>query len=191
MIIACDFDGCLCEDKFPGIGAGNNDLIKSLIGFRDCGCKIILWTCRTGGSLWEAVEWCNNKGLIFDAINEDVNDVKQHFEGSGNRKIYADVYIDDKAVNYSLMNGECYGKTIDETFEYARNIAKRRRDGNNVKKPAGDKQKDIKSVGQNTRVKRTGKGIINKRVHSGFDKRVRRAVRPDQFKVLEENQKAG
>ena len=47
-IIAVDFDGTLCENKYPQIGQANEKLIKYL---RDCqanGDKIVLWTCRVG-----------------------------------------------------------------------------------------------------------------------------------------------
>lgn len=142
IIYAVDFDGCLCDEAYPDIGKPNKDLIGFLIQAQISGCKIILWTCRTGGALERAVEWCKGHGLMFDAVNDDVSDIKQHFVGSGNRKIYADVYIDDKAINYSSINGECHGKTKHEAFKYARNIAERRCSGTDAYEPIGNKQKD-------------------------------------------------
>ena len=95
-IIAVDFDGTLCENKWPGIGAANRELITYLQDRQKAGAKLILWTCRTGDRLREAVEWCKEHGLVFDAINDDIPDVISEFGPSG-RKVFATEYIDDRA----------------------------------------------------------------------------------------------
>lgn len=46
----------------------------------------------------EAVEWCRQYGLEFDAVNENLPEMIKRY-GNDSRKIHADVYIDDKAVN--------------------------------------------------------------------------------------------
>ena len=97
-VYAVDFDGTLCESIWPGIGAPNIFLIEHLIRRRAQGNKIILWTCREGDKLQAAIEWCKSYGLEFDAINDNLEELKQEFENNP-RKIFADVYIDDKAVN--------------------------------------------------------------------------------------------
>lgn len=97
MIYAVDFDGTLCENEWPEIGAPNYILIRSLIEMRKKGHKVILWTCRTGKALDEAVKWCEDQGLEFDAINENVPEIIAAFEGES-RKIFANVYIDDLSV---------------------------------------------------------------------------------------------
>lgn len=56
-VYAVDFDGTLCESVWPGIGAPNMALINHIIKRRNQGNKIILWTCREGKRLKEAVEW--------------------------------------------------------------------------------------------------------------------------------------
>ena len=94
-VFAVDFDGTLCESVWPGIGAPNIALINRLIKRRDRGDKIILWTCREGERLQEAVEWCKGHGLEFDAVNDNLQELKDEFENNP-RKIAADVYIDDK-----------------------------------------------------------------------------------------------
>lgn len=48
---AVDFDGTLCENAYPEIGAPNLPLIDKLISRRRLGAKIILWTCRDGEML--------------------------------------------------------------------------------------------------------------------------------------------
>lgn len=97
-IYAVDFDGTLCESVWPDIGAPNMALIEHLKRRRAQGNKTILWTCRTGERLENAVEWCKTYGLEFDAVNENLPESIEQYGGDG-RKIHADVYIDDKAVN--------------------------------------------------------------------------------------------
>lgn len=94
--IAVDFDGCLCTNAWPGIGAPNTELIESLKRRRETGDKLILWTCREGESLAEAVEWCKIQGLEFDAVNENLPEMIEMY-GNDCRKIGADFYLDDKA----------------------------------------------------------------------------------------------
>lgn len=96
-IVAVDFDGTLCADRYPEIGNANYPLIELLKRLQKQGVKIILWTCRCGERLEEAVEWCASFGLCFDRVNENVKEILERY-GGDSRKIYADVYIDDKAV---------------------------------------------------------------------------------------------
>lgn len=93
-VIAVDFDGTLCSNKYPEIGTANEEIINYLKEQQVNGAKIILWTCRAGLRLGEAIDWCNEKGLYFDAVNKNLPSVIERF-GSDTRKIYADEYIDD------------------------------------------------------------------------------------------------
>lgn len=104
-IIAVDFDGTLCSDDFPDCGIPNQALIDLLIHMRSCGNKVILWTCRGGKYLKEAIKWCKDYGLEFDAINEDISEVKKTiFENNKSVKIYANIYLDNKSENiYSFI----------------------------------------------------------------------------------------
>ncbi|MCR5272913.1 MAG: hypothetical protein K6E13_08020 [Lachnospiraceae bacterium] len=95
-IIAVDFDGTICEDRFPECGFPNLSLIKELIRQRSEGDKLILWTCRTGRDLEAAVSFCRFHHLEFDAVNCNLPQTIERY-GSDSRKIFADVYIDDKA----------------------------------------------------------------------------------------------
>lgn len=92
IIIAVDFDGTLCSYKNPGIGEPKLEVIKRVKELA-IGNFLILWSCRKGKALKEAVKWCEQYGLKFDAVNKNVPGVKS------SRKIYADLYIDDKADN--------------------------------------------------------------------------------------------
>lgn len=110
MIICFDFDGTLVENCYPKIGkpmAGDilPTRIEEAIRLKELGHKIILFTCREGHYLKNAVRFCKNRGLIFDAVNDDLNEIKERFsEGleswkkSGRaRKVFADIYVDDRA----------------------------------------------------------------------------------------------
>lgn len=96
-IVAVDFDGTLCKEAYPEIGAPNTEVIEAIKEYKSYGWKIILWTCRNGVYLDRAVEWCTKQGLEFDAVNENLPEVEETF-GGWTRKIFADVYIDDKNV---------------------------------------------------------------------------------------------
>ena len=92
-IVAVDFDGTLSLDsQYPNIGRFNTHLYEALMRLRSIGWSIVLWTCREGKELREAVEWCKMNGLEFDAINENPSHVP--FKS---RKVVADMYIDDRA----------------------------------------------------------------------------------------------
>ena len=95
--IAIDFDGCLCKDAWPEIGAPNWDVIRAARFARQEGAALILWTCRNGDLLDGAVEWCGKHGLIFDAVNENLSERVERYGGES-RKVSADEYWDDHAV---------------------------------------------------------------------------------------------
>ena len=93
--IAVDFDGTLCFSNWPELGAPNKSLIAYLQEWRKNGNKLILWTCRAGAALANAVEWCHNHGLEFDAVNDNLPEVVEYY-GTNSRKITCDYYIDDR-----------------------------------------------------------------------------------------------
>lgn len=95
MIIAVDFDGVLCQNKFPEIGAPNKAMLKYLYSRKLDGDKLILWTCRSGEDLDNAVEWCGKYGLRFDAVNDNLQENIDMYHNNS-RKVYANVYIDDQ-----------------------------------------------------------------------------------------------
>ena len=65
----------------------------------DCcfnGAKLILWTCREGELLDKAVAWCEERGLFFDAVNDNIPESIEKY-GNNCRKVSADIYIDDRS----------------------------------------------------------------------------------------------
>jgi hypothetical protein len=108
MIIAVDFDGTLIKEVPYGKLSDdistyipNKKLFDWLIARRSVGDKIVLWTCRENTSdrklLDSAVEFCKTQGLTFDSINENCRDGHLKYEWYP-RKIFADIYIDDRSL---------------------------------------------------------------------------------------------
>lgn len=95
-IIAVDFDGTLVKDEYPKIGSPNIKLINKLRRLSKNN-TLILWTCRTGDKLKEAVEFCLLCDLQFDYINENSKEILEKYNNVDSRKITADIYLDDKA----------------------------------------------------------------------------------------------
>lgn len=94
-IVAVDFDGTLCEAAYPQIGEPKQEIIDIVKSAKEAGCKLILWTMREDKELNEAVEWCSKQGIVFDAINDNIDEMKAYWKNNP-RKVYADLYIDDR-----------------------------------------------------------------------------------------------
>lgn len=109
MIVAVDFDGILCRDEFPKIGEPNYSMVSLVREVMDAGHEVVLWTSRADDRLREAVRWCEDYGLHFDAVNENAPSNRAQYEEEypdGTRKVYADVYLDDKSVEFlALVKG--------------------------------------------------------------------------------------
>lgn len=101
-IYAVDFDGTISLGAWPHLGEPNKELIDFLNFHKKYGDKIILWSCREGVALEEAVDYSLKHGLAFDAINNNIPEVIEHF-GVNSRKVSCDYYIDDKAMPISMM----------------------------------------------------------------------------------------
>lgn len=96
MIIAVDYDGTLCRERGKQKEI-NTALIQRLIASQSRGDTVILFTCRHGRSLHEAVSMCAKCGSMFNAVNNNTPETIAKM-GCNPRKIYADIYIDDKAI---------------------------------------------------------------------------------------------
>lgn len=81
MLIAVDFDGTLCEDRYPLIGPENNEILVWCIVQQRAGHKLALNTNRHGEDLAQAIEWAKGKGIVFDAVID---------------KPLCDIYLDDR-----------------------------------------------------------------------------------------------
>ena len=103
--VAVDFDGTVCADAFPEVGAPNRAVIDYVKRLAADGSKIILYPSRENGTrklLDEAVAFCKEQGIPLYAVNENPGNphaAKIGLKPSDGRKVYADLYIDDKAIN--------------------------------------------------------------------------------------------
>lgn len=95
-VIAVDFDGTLCEKKYPQIGAPKTWLINALGNLQKRGAFVVLWTCREGVLLDNALRFLEGLGFTPDAVNSNAPFLIEKY-GSDCRKVGADFYIDDKS----------------------------------------------------------------------------------------------
>lgn len=102
-VIAVDFDGTIAKTQYPKIIEPIKETIEFLKIAKNLGAKIVLWTCREGKVLDEAVQWCKSHSVPIDYVNENVPERIKYFNNDS-RKIGADLYIDDKSVECILDN---------------------------------------------------------------------------------------
>ena len=96
-VIAIDFDGTLCENKWPEIGAPIMEVIDAAKDEKARGSQLVLLTMREG-ELESALKFCEGFGLTFDAVNDNTEEWKKAY-GNNPRKIGATEYWDDRAIN--------------------------------------------------------------------------------------------
>lgn len=125
MTIAVDFDGTIVENRYPEIGDERmfaTETLKMLIQDRH---RLILWTCREGRLLDDAINWCKERGVEFWAINKDFPEENITKNQQFSRKIKADLFIDDRMVGglpdwgtiYQMIkNNKTLEQVIQESF---------------------------------------------------------------------------
>lgn len=92
-IIAIDFDGTVVTHAYPEIGddAGAVPVLKELVAN---GCRLILFTMRSGSLLKEAEAWFRKRDIPLYAVNEN----PKQGRWTKSPKVHADLYIDDSAL---------------------------------------------------------------------------------------------
>jgi len=98
MIIAVDFDLTLSLGEYPNVGPlapGAKDALEQM---KADGHEVIIWTSRNGVHVQSARKFLEDNGVPFDCINENLPRILEEYHGKDNRKVYADVYIDDKNI---------------------------------------------------------------------------------------------
>lgn len=104
--ISVDFDATLCYPHFyPGILNENKPCFEVLKKWQKMGCMIILNTMRGGKELQDAVEWCKQRGFVFDAIGR--NPTQDKWCSKEVYKCYSILDIDDRNAGCPL-SGEDY-----------------------------------------------------------------------------------
>lgn len=104
--IAVDFDGTIVENRYPQMGRERIFAFQTLRALQQKGYILILWTCRTGSLLDDAVKLCKDNGIEFYAVNSAYPG--EVLDGSASRKIDADIYIDDRNYGGLPSWGEIY-----------------------------------------------------------------------------------
>lgn len=95
-IIGVDFDGTLAVTRgtYPKIQGPIQEVIDYIKSEQEAGAYLILVTMREGDVLDQAVEWCKEQGLEFDAVNDNLPHMKEFFKNNP-RKIFCSEYLDD------------------------------------------------------------------------------------------------
>jgi hydroxymethylpyrimidine pyrophosphatase-like HAD family hydrolase len=102
--IAIDFDGTLVKFAYPEIGEPLEGAFSTVRALQERGHTLILWTCRAGINLIKADEFCENRGVHFDYINQNpgvIHDSWRHVSS----KVFSHFLIDDTALGTPLKNG--------------------------------------------------------------------------------------
>lgn len=97
-IIGVDFDGTLSKTiNYPEPGEPIQDVIDYIKQAQSEGAYVILITMREGICLRMALDWCKEQGLEFDAVNDNLQHMKDFFD-SNPRKIFVTEYLDDRNI---------------------------------------------------------------------------------------------
>lgn len=94
-IIAIDFDGTITEGSPYPITGNIRDKAVEVIKRLQQRYTCILWTCRSGADLYEAITLLNKHGIEFEYVNKSPID-------TGSNKVLADIYIDDRNFNSTV-----------------------------------------------------------------------------------------
>lgn len=101
LLIAIDFDGTIVKHQFPKVGPAQPFAFEVMKKLQKAGHKLILNTCRENDGLkidkqylTDAVDFCKKNGIEFRSINQTHKE--DEFRPNGGRKVYADIYIDDR-----------------------------------------------------------------------------------------------
>jgi len=103
LVIAVDFDGTIVEHDFPRIGKPLPNAFEVLKELQKMGHILILWTCRTERYLEEAYDYCEQNGVEFDYLNENVAGSFKD-KSFAWPKIYYDAIIDDRNIGGFISN---------------------------------------------------------------------------------------
>lgn len=120
MIIAVDFDGTLHTGKWPNIGCIMPYAREKMQQLASDGHTLVMWTCRGGDQLTEAINWMLANDIPFHRVNDNCA-TQSAMYGNNSRKVYAHLYIDDKQVGGLPPWPEIYDYITELEAEYHRN----------------------------------------------------------------------
>ncbi len=100
ITIAIDFDGTVCDHRYPLIGPEAPEAVKTLKDICDIGHRIILYTMRSGHDLGDAIDWFISRNITLWGVQFN----PQQAEWTQSNKCYANLYIDDAAFGCPLIH---------------------------------------------------------------------------------------
>lgn len=103
LVLAVDFDGTITTE--PEMGKElvlQPECKRVLTRLHEDGIRIVLWTCRSGPVLEEALEFLKENDMLdlFCAINDQLEEINTKYAPHVARKVGADIYIDDKSLGF-------------------------------------------------------------------------------------------
>lgn len=101
QVIAVDFDGTLINNKYPILENPNMELINFILRHRK-DYIWVLWTCRSGEMLQDAIDYMKSFDIEFDYVNENRPDAIAKWNNDS-RKVWANWYIDDKNITLKQL----------------------------------------------------------------------------------------
>lgn len=98
--IAIDFDNTITkEDAYPYIGEVREDAIRVMKRIKEEGGKICIWTCRCGNDELKVKRFLAENKIPYDTFNEPFPEMIAQFGDGNPRKVFADIYIDDRSLH--------------------------------------------------------------------------------------------
>lgn len=118
-VIAIDFDGTLCENKYPEIGLPRWGVIFKALSEQENGAALILWTCRTGKELNAA----NKRFRPFASPHEGQNIVREELEEVEQALVPLKLHIETRMWNAVKANKTIPQEELHEIREMAIHLA--------------------------------------------------------------------
>lgn len=100
-ILAIDFDGTIVEQNYPEMGALRENAKEVINRLYDEGHTILIWTVRsrTDQAVQKMKNFLDENQIKYHTINENADSILNDPTWSDfSRKIYADLYIDDRGI---------------------------------------------------------------------------------------------
>jgi len=117
LTIAVDFDGTISTEREMGAPLVLQPHCKEVLEYMyETGVKLILWTCRSGQSLSEAIDFLKEQKMIhfFKAVNDQLPEINELYYPDVARKVGADYYIDDRnlgtKIDWLEIRSSIYGR---------------------------------------------------------------------------------
>lgn len=97
LVLAIDYDQTLDCTPWPGVGLITPAAKVVMRLLAEEGHKLIIWTCRSERALEDALANLRRQDVPYDYANQNCPEIIAEWGGSDSRKIFADLYLDDRA----------------------------------------------------------------------------------------------